>query len=280
MPYHQFSIHLPQRDYRSLTELLMLRGCLGTINEPAALIAYFPHVIDPKDVTRELEIWKALMQNQARDYLFHYEYSAIPDTDWNASWKRRFQPIDIGSRFTIMPPWEVVDGNRIPLIIDPGMAFGTGHHETTRSCLLLMEQYAVVVRNDSFLDLGTGTGLLAIAAHKMGFRRVTGLDTDPLALEAARRNLELNNVEGILLSKGSLTAESGCFDMIAANLVSGTLVAIAGEIAACLDPYGVAILSGILHGQEKDVLAAAEDFGLRLERQIRDGKWMALAVKH
>mgnify|MGYP001586841634 FL=1 len=280
MPYHQFSIQLLECYHESLSRYLIERGCLGAIDQPDVLVAFFPLTVDPRDVSRELEIWKALMQSREDGCSLAYEHSILPDADWNESWKSGFRPMDIGNRFTIMPPWEVIPGDRIPLIIDPGMAFGTGHHETTRSCLILMERFAGQVNKNRFLDLGTGTGLLALAALKLGFQVVEGIDTDPLAIEAGRRNMALNQAEQIVLREGSLSAAAGLYNMIAANLISGTLISIAGDLAKHLEHDGIAVLSGILYGQQDEVMDAMNSAGLGLEDQLRDGKWISLAVKH
>jgi ribosomal protein L11 methyltransferase len=170
-------------------------------------------------------------------------------------------------------------GDRIPLVIEPGMAFGTGHHETTRSCLVLMEKLAGSVKKERFLDIGTGTGLLAIAARLLGFKQVVGVDTDPLAMEAARTNIGLNRLEGIELHEGDISCAAGTYDMIAANLISGTLVELADAIASRLDSSGVVIMSGILKGQDDEVAAAAEKAGLRCVERLRDGKWVTLACR-
>lgn len=278
MPYHQFTFQLPDHFHESLTRLLMERGCLGTVERPDSLDAYFPLTVDPQDISRELEIWKALMKDQVEESSISHEHSILPDADWNESWKSGFRPMKIGARFTVMPPWEIISGDRIPLVIDPGMAFGTGHHETTRSCLILMERHLESVANKKFLDVGTGTGLLAIAALKLGFQIVEGIDTDPLAIEAARRNIELNHTERMTLREGSLSSDGALYDMITANLISGTLIALAGELERHLVKNGIAILSGILHYQRDEVLDAMGNAGLSLKEQLRDGKWISLAV--
>jgi ribosomal protein L11 methyltransferase len=193
--------------------------------------------------------------------------------------ERELQADNLGKRFTVLPPWEQHRGDRIPLVIDPGMAFGTGHHETTRSCLALMDRYAGPADKQRFLDLGTGTGLLAIAALKLGFTEVIGIDNDPLAIEAARRNLALNGESGVRLIEGTLDDADGLFDMIAANLISGTLIEYAGSIASHLRQGGTAVLSGILRGQDDEVAGSMERAGLRCCERLRDGKWVSLACR-
>jgi ribosomal protein L11 methyltransferase len=159
------------------------------------------------------------------------------------------------------------------------MAFGTGHHETTRSCLLLMDRHAPETGKGRFLDLGTGTGLLALAARRLGFREVLGLDTDPLAIEAAAKNCALNSMKDIRLVEGTIADAAGRFDMIAANLISGTLIELAGAIAERLERSGVAVCSGILSGQDDEVAEAMRRAGLGSCERLRDGKWVSFACR-
>ena len=159
------------------------------------------------------------------------------------------------------------------------MAFGTGHHETTRSCLVLIEKYAQKTALRSFLDLGTGTGILAIAARKLGYRHVVGIDTDILAVEAARENVVINQTPDVEIRQGSTSELHETFDVIAANLISGVLVLLAPELFTLMNPAGIAILSGILIGQEDEVIDAIDQAGLTLREKHPDGKWVSLVVE-
>jgi len=278
MHYHQLTITFPASFEERLIGILMRFQSLGIIEDVGRITAYFSGNTDLAPLMRELDIVKALLERSSTPAHLQVEHAELPDQDWNESWKRGFLPIEVGDRFLVLPTWEEASGNRIPLIIDPGMAFGTGHHETTRSCLVLMEHYAERTARDRFLDVGTGTGLLAIAASKLGFRAVEGIDIDPLAIDAARANADRNRATGLLLREGDLSLSPGPYDMIVANLISGTLVTMAGEIAARLGTGGYAVLSGILRGQEDEVIAACGSAGLRLAEQLRDGKWISLAM--
>ncbi len=278
MSYHELTIAVgaPFRD--SLIRRLVDAGCLGVIEKDDAIIAYFPENIDIKSITNDLSLLIALFDKSGRTHDVAFTHALIPDQDWNASWKKGFHPIDVGKRFTILPPWEEKRDGRINLIIDPAMAFGTGHHETTRSCLVLMEKYSAKSGEELFLDLGAGTGILAIAATSLGCRRVIALDTDPLAVEASRKNAELNQAKGVEIREGSIESLNETFDFIAANLISGVLVQLAPALAARLKPGGIAVLSGILSGQDGEVIAAMTQAGLSLIERYCDGKWISLAV--
>ncbi len=279
MIYYEFTITLPNAFQGSLVQRLTNHGCLGFLEKEDVLVAYFPASTDMKPVFQDLEVTKALIEKSGHRGELSYCHTLIPEQDWNASWKKGFVPIDVGTRFTILPPWEQPRAGRINLFIDPGMAFGTGHHETTRSCLVLMERYSGKAGKGRFLDLGTGTGLLAIAALKLGYKKVTAVDTDPLSIEAVTRNLELNQATGgIELMRGSLARVHGTFDIIVANIISGVLVRLAPDLSSCISPAGLAILSGILAEQSDEVVAAYEHSGLTVRELYPDGKWVSIVA--
>lgn len=278
MPYHELTISIAVPFRETLIRRLTDAGCLGVIEKDDAIMAYFPESIDLRTITGGLSLLKALFDKSGLTNDITFTYALIPEQDWNESWKKGFHPINVGERFTILPPWEKKPDSRISLIIDPAMAFGTGHHETTRSCLLLMEKYAEKRQKDVFLDLGAGTGILAIAAIFLGYRRVIAVDTDPLAIEASQKNVELNQVKGIEIREGSIGDLNETFDFIAANLISGVLVLLAPLLAAHLNPGGIAVLSGILSGQDSEVIEAMSEAGLTLIERYQDGKWISVVV--
>jgi ribosomal protein L11 methyltransferase len=169
------------------------------------------------------------------------------------------------------------------------MAFGTGHHQTTTRCLTLMEHFASVspntlsegrsTRKDSFLDIGTGTGILAIAASKLGFRKVLGVDIDPLAVDAAQRNVLQNGLDNVCILEGSVTAAKGSYDLIAANLLSETLITLAPDMAARLNPKGVLLASGMIEGQQEDVIRRMASEYLHPSEHHLDGRWVSVVFR-
>jgi len=278
MAYHELRITIPQASRDSLVTVLAEKGCLGFHEDDTDLIAYFPESFDIRTLVRELDLMNTVLVDAGVAQGLRVVSSLIPDQDWNESWKKSFTPLDVGERFTILPPWEAKQPDRINLIIDPGMAFGTGHHETTRSCLVLMEKYDGMAAKDGFLDLGTGTGLLAIAASKLGFKHILAVDTDPLATEAARANAGLNEVGNVEVREGSMNEVSGGFDCIAANIISGVLILLAPELASHINPSGIVILSGILAEQANEVVREMEKTGFTLKEKYPDGKWVSLVM--
>lgn len=279
MSYYEFTITISDAFRDSLIQRLTESGCLGMIENDGSLAAYFPSALDLDTIKNDLTLLQTLLEKAGHSHELTYDYTLIPEKDWNETWKKSFQSVEIGKRFAILPPWEQNIKDRINLVIDPGMAFGTGHHETTRSCIVLMENYASKTANGHFLDLGAGTGILAIAARKLGYRHVVGIDTDILAINAARENVIINNVPDVEIREERIAELRETFDVIAANLISGALVLLAPALFTHVNPGGIAILSGILNGQEDEVIKAMEQAGLRLRETYRDGKWVSLVME-
>lgn len=202
-----------------------------------------------------------------------------PDQDWSESWKKGLGPILVGRVF-VRPSWVVAEVPRgaVQVVLDPGMAFGTGSHATTALCLGALSELLTSRPAASVLDVGTGSGLLAIAARKLGAGQVRGTDNDPVAVAVARENAARNGVD-VQLGGEPLAAVPGRFDIVVANILANTLVDLAPDLAAHVLPGGVALVSGILAPQEEQVGAAYREAGLRpapaLDR--RDGEWSLLA---
>jgi ribosomal protein L11 methyltransferase len=254
-------------------------GSTGFLEKEEKILAYFEEKADIAGVLEDLTRFSDVLKSAGLDPFFSFEYSLLPEKDWNENWKQNFSPIDIGKNLTIIPSWLKKDTDRIPIIIDPGMVFGTGYHETSRTCLVVMEELAAGIRKDSCLDIGTGSGILAIGAAKLGFRHVTAVDIDPMAIDAAARNVEENGLQNITIKEGEIFVVEGSFDLIVANLLSGILVDIAQEIASRLNRGGKTILSGMLSGQENDVIEACENAGLSLGKTVVSGQWVTLVFE-
>lgn len=276
MGYYEFTVAAPDESKDALLNKMSELGCLGVSETGKRMRAYFKDTRDIIQLRDGLESFRKVLEQAGLDPGFSFDYLYLSERDWNEPWKKRFIPMDVGEQLSILPPWEKSDEGRIPLIIDPGMAFGTGHHETTKACLQLMERFSKTSPKNRFLDVGTGTGILAIAASRLGFATVTGVDIDPLAVDAATRNTALNLLQNVEILEGSIAGVKGSFDMIAANLMSEVLISIAPEIAARLNPAAIAILSGMLQGQEDGVLHAMQRSGLSPLETLVDGRWVAL----
>lgn len=220
-------------------------------------------------------------------------YKQIADQNWMEAWKQHYKPILIGQRLLILPAWlESPDPKRIPIKIDPGMAFGTGTHPTTQLCLELMEQSADLrglqdLGGLNVIDVGCGSGILSIAAIKLGAKSVLGVDIDIESVKNSRENADTNGVgEELLLGQGSVTEVlSGSFQfksapLVVANILGPILIRLfdAG-LADLVEPNGEIILSGILNHQAESVIAAGEAKGLKRNDQRQIGDWVAISLK-
>jgi ribosomal protein L11 methyltransferase len=204
----------------------------------------------------------------------------VPERIWREDWKRHFARTRIARRLEIVPPWEsAVPGEpgRIVVVINPGQAFGTGQHQTTAACLELLER--LMKPGDAVLDLGCGSGILAIAAAKLGAGRVLAIDNDPEAVNAIRENTVLNAVQALIdarLGDGPAGAEG--FDLAIANILADTLVAMAADLTSCVKPDGVLVLSGIESEQRPLVEVAFSDRGWQVVHDIERSGWVSLAL--
>jgi len=205
----------------------------------------------------------------------------VPDEDWGEGWKRDFKPLDVG-RVRVRPSWIVAPppAGSVEVVLDPGMAFGTGNHPTTALCLAALSGALARRPGATVLDVGTGSGLLAIAAAKLGASRVAGNDEDPVAVAVARENAARNGVD-LELTGAPADQIPGTFDVVVANILANVLVDLAPALADKVAPDGVVLLSGILEPQEDEVrraYLAAGLVALRAEDR-RDGEWSLLALE-
>ncbi|MDX9714532.1 MAG: 50S ribosomal protein L11 methyltransferase [Dissulfurispiraceae bacterium] len=279
MKYLNIKIKSSENAREPLTALLHDLGMKG-IHEDSMINAYFDEDIDSRLICARIKELESFLKFDDPDTFMDTEVCFLPDTDWNEEWKKSFFPINIGKKLVITPPWLKRDqGNRIEVIVDPAMAFGTGHHETTARCLQLIENLSECLQMSSFLDLGTGTGILSIAASKLGCKRVVAVDNDTAAIEAAEKNIANNKLDNIALITGTIDNTSGEFELIAANIISETLILMAEKIIQRLSPGGSLILSGMISGQEDDVLTKYINSALKLSEIFYDGKWATLLMR-
>jgi ribosomal protein L11 methyltransferase len=277
--YYEFTLRIPDESRDAVLNKMMEMGSSGFFEREGDVIAYFEDRIDITGICDELIRFRGVLKSSGLDPSYFFEYAVLPEKDWNETWKKNFLPIDVGKNLRIIPSWLKPEPGRIPLIIDPGMAFGTGNHETSRACLMFIEKYSKDGKGKRLLDIGTGTGILAIAASKLGISYVTGIDTDPLAIQAALGNAKINGLDNIVLFIGSITAVKGSFDIITANLYSELLIQMSEEIVSRLKPgIGIAILSGMLRGQQDGVFEAFKEAGLNLIDTVVDGEWVSMLL--
>src|SRR5262245_18528198 len=208
--------------------------------------------------------------------------STVADQDWLAEWKKSYQPLEIGERLLITPSWkfdQVKDSGRIVIRIDPGMAFGTGTHETTRGCLEMIEKFW---RGGKLLDVGTGTGILAIAAIRLASGScVVGFDIDPQAVTVAEENAEINGVaDGIVIEVNKLSFyHGGEFDLVVANLTADEIARQTTDFALVTKSQGILVVSGILREQAADLLLALSQAMFEPVESRVDGEWYTAALR-
>ncbi len=266
---------------------LMEGGALGTetrdTDTEVTVLGYFETCPDIATVRAAL-VDAFRIYNLAETSLVDLKVCELADRDWLAEWKKDWQPVEVG-RFIIAPPWSEITEplavasackqGRIVIRIEPGMAFGTGTHETTRLCLKAIEKH---FRGGSFLDVGTGTGLLAIAAAKMfPDARVEACDTDAEAIEIAKENARLNGVaEQITFRVGTVDEQTSSADLVCANLTAPVIVDLLPLLlgATC----GRLVLSGILDSQIELVQSRLLELGATTLETDQDGEWAALVI--
>ncbi len=203
---------------------------------------------------------------------------------WRDRWKEYFSPIDVSPRLLVVAPWHTPaprPEQRV-LTVEPGMAFGTGQHETTRLCLEELDARCVEGSVPSaLLDVGCGTGILAVAASFFGVKRVVGVDIDPQAVRAAEENIELNDLVGrdLTFSTTDISDVEGRFPLVIANIMAHILTAMAEPLAARVAPGGELWLSGVLDDQAADVTAAFGAQGLSFHQGAQRGRWMRLEYR-
>ena len=250
---------------------------------PAIVRAYLPAADRDAADRRAAEAAEALGHLQAFGLRPIGELTTriVHEADWAEAWKVHFPVLRVGRRLVIRPTWR--RHHRAPddviLALDPGMAFGTGLHPTTRLCLAAVESLADrgVLAGAEVLDVGCGSGILAIAALKLGARAALGVDTDPIAVEATTANARRNRLARRLVAReGSLPSGSGPFDVVLANLIASVLVTLAPLLRDEVRPGGVLLASGIFVDREAEVREAFESGGLTVVGRSAEGEWVAL----
>jgi len=207
----------------------------------------------------------------------------VDEKDWSEAWKTYFEVTKITDRITIKPEWKEYDGggkDEIIIHLDPGMAFGTGTHPSTSMCIKLIETY--LEPGSAFLDIGTGSGILMIAAAKLGARHITGIDTDEVAITVARQNLAKNDITaGLfnLLCAPLDKTEEISYDFIAANIIAQVIVDILPGISKKMTKNTTTILSGIIRERQKEIAAALEENNLFVIHEEYIDEWVTLAVR-
>ena len=256
-------------------------GSDPVIPEEDAVIGYFP--CDDQLEKRQKFVEQHLSQlEKTKGIKYKIVYSDINEEDWTQTWKTYFQPEKITENIVVKPTWReyIREHNEIVLEIDPGMAFGTGTHPTTCMCIRMIEKY--LKRNSAFLDIGTGSGILMIAAAKLGAIKVWGTDNDHVAVDIACKNLIQNKISesGFNILDADLVDQiTERFDLVAANLTTKTILILLENVKRVLAQDGILVCSGILETDKDDVLKKMQDLDFERVDILTKDKWISIACR-
>ena len=208
------------------------------------------------------------------------EYQKVKEEDWANNWKKYYKPIKIGEKIIIKPVWENYQPKEGEIVIelDPGMAFGTGEHETTRMCIKALEKY--VKPDTTVFDVGCGSGILTIAAAKLGAKMAVGVDLDPVAVDSSKDNIKLNNISNIEVLYGNLLdVVDGKADVVVANILAEVICILTPDVVKALNKGGYFITSGIIHDRVTMVTDKLTECGFEVIETNKDGEWNCIVAK-
>lgn len=286
----QVSLSCPERVLEAVSDLLGVLSSSAVEESPvkdglSTVRGFFQFAAETEQeqVRRRLEIELANLFAAYKLPAPMLACSVLEDQDWATSWQQFFTPFAIVPGLIIKPSWEdyaTQPGEQV-LEIDPGMAFGTGQHASTKLALSLLQTCFQGSQPETVLDVGTGTGILAMAAAQFGAKKMLAIDNDPEAVRAAAENIALNHLSQMIeVSSVALAEISGSYDLICANILHDVLVEMAPDIAQRLTAQGCVVLAGLLRGeQEENIIRIYSDLGLTLRQQAHEEEWAALLLE-
>lgn len=302
MDWIEVSLEVDGEAAEAVADLLARYGHQGVAIEQAGFpIEVWPDEIPPADRLIVRAYFPAdaradAARQQLREALWHLgrlypmpepTFAVVKEEDWAEAWKQHYHPLRLGRRLYIRPQWTTLPDPRpddIVLVMDPGMAFGTGTHPTTQLCLIAVEEHLTARPAVDVLDLGCGSGILGIAALKLGAARVLALDTDELAVHATAQNAAYNEVnDRLTVQQGNLETlrhSARHFDLLLVNILAKVIIALCEEgLGDVLRAGGTAVFSGIIHEQADEVEAALRRAGLEPYRRRTQGDWVAIEAR-
>ena len=282
--YWELTLIVPPGAEEGLTNFLWESGALGVVEEerpgePPELRAFFPDTAPSAVLSERVTAYTDGLTALGFGVVGRPRVTSLEDTGWADAWREHFRPIVVGARFVVTPPWESPDApDRIVLVIEPGRAFGTGHHGSTAGCLEAIERAVDAVVPVTALDLGTGSGILAIALARLGVSRVLAIDEDPDAIAAAMTNAARNGVGTAVECRvdDAATLDVDSAPLVVANLITGVHRRLADRYARYAAPSGRLILGGILDSEAAEVSRTMRHRGWRTDHAVRREGWSTL----
>ncbi len=305
MDYTRVKVCADVKDLESIAVMLLDKGISGVeLQEPGVYAdflnkrsSYDWDYIDPsvenlsgispsitfylEDSLQGIGLLEDVLEDIRVFHIDKIEIAGVSDEDWKDKWKQYFKPTRITDRFVVKPSWEPYEKKPDELVIeiDPGMAFGTGAHSTTKLCIRLLEKYLNNERQ-TVLDMGCGSGVLAIASALLGAKKVLGVEIDPVAVEIAKKNIAANNLLGnVDIIQGDLTKGIEYkADVLAANLTADLIISLLKDASEHLNKNGIVIVSGILQEKEDEVVSAFIDAKYHILDMLKEEEWCAMAA--
>ena len=247
------------------------------LDKPRDIVKVHMYLAPDENPAEILPLFRERLDNSGIEYTL--ETSGVEQEDWQNAWKKYYHAMDIGSRLAIVPGWEQYETDRTVITMDPGMAFGTGTHETTSLCLETLD--SLVKGGERVLDIGTGSGILAIAALKLGAAVAEGVDIDPMCVRTAGENARRNGVQDrFTVLVGDLSDKaSGQYNIITANIVAAAILSLAPHVPALMAPGARFIASGIIDTRKDEVLTGLRDAGLEPVEVKEKRGWACIICK-
>ena len=244
------------------------------LDKPRDVVIVHMYLAPDENPAEVLPLFRQRLDDAGVEYTLNTE--GVEQEDWQNAWKQYYHAMDIGQRLAIVPGWEEYDTDRTVITMDPGMAFGTGTHETTSLCLESLDE--LVQGGERVLDIGTGSGILAIAALKLGAKEAEGVDIDPMCVRTAGENARRNDVaERLTVLVGDLSDKaSGVYDIITANIVAAAILSLAPAVPALMAPGARFIASGIIDERRDEVLDGLKAAGLRPVQVKEKRGWVCI----
>jgi ribosomal protein L11 methyltransferase len=280
--YHQVTIDANPDVIEVVNLSLFELGAMGLVEAEKSVIAFFSDAYSEEELSTSISRrMSELQQTVDRPFIYCIQIEQFPERDWNAEWKSGWKPLRVGHRIMIKPSWLPMPKDAPPVVIeiDPEMAFGSGDHSTTQLMLQMIDKN--LKSRSRILDIGTGTGILSIAARRLGCGSIVAFDVDQIAAVTCKKNAMMNAIRSHFhIFTGTIDAlKPTKFDLIAANVNRFQILAMLPRLPLYLKDDGICLISGILDSEEGQIRQACHDFGLLITVMQKDKEWLAFETR-